>query len=56
MTVAFWFHAVLRGDPFVAKGGSPSYELAVLHLCIVPLLLALGPGRLSLDRTIFGKR
>jgi putative oxidoreductase len=56
MTVAFWFHAVLRGDPFVAKGGGAAYELAAVYLCIALLLLALGPGRLSLDRALFGQR
>jgi putative oxidoreductase len=56
MAVAFWFHAVLRGDPFVATGGGASYELAALYLCIALLLLAIGPGRLSLDRALFGRR
>ncbi len=56
MAVAFWLHAVLRGDPFVAVGGGGSYELAALYLCIALLLLAIGPGRLSLDRALFGRR
>jgi putative oxidoreductase len=56
MTVAFWFHAIVRGDPFVAKGGGGSYELAAVYLCIALLLLALGPGRLALDRALFGRR
>jgi putative oxidoreductase len=56
MSVAFWLHAVLRGDPFVAVGGGGSYELAALYLCIALLLLAVGPGRLSLDRALFGRR
>jgi putative oxidoreductase len=56
MTVAFWFHAVLRGDPFVARGGGGSYELAAVYLCIALLLLAVGSGRLSLDRALFGRR
>lgn len=56
MAVAVYFHAVLRGDPFVSSGGGGSYELALVYLCIALLLLAVGPGRLSLDRTLFGGR
>jgi putative oxidoreductase len=56
MGVAFWFHAVMRGDPFVASGGGGSYELAAIYFCIAMLLLAVGPGRASVDRTLFGRR
>jgi putative oxidoreductase len=56
MAVAVYSHAVLWGDPFVASGGGPSYEIALIYLCISLLLVALGPGRLSLDRVIFGER
>ncbi len=56
MGVAFFYHAVMRGDPFVASGGGGSYELAAVYFCIAVLLIAVGPGRLSLDRTIFGGR
>ena len=56
MVVAFVMHAIMRGDPFVAKGGGPAYELATVYFCIALLLLAMGPGRLSLDRVIFGLR
>jgi putative oxidoreductase len=56
MTVAIYFHAVMRGDPFVASGGGGSYELALLYLCIALLLLAVGPGRIAFDRTLFGGR
>ena len=55
MSVALYMHAVMNGDPFVAKGG-PSYELAALYFCIAVLLIAIGPGRLSLDRQLFGPR
>jgi putative oxidoreductase len=56
MIVAVYFHAVMRGDPFVAVGGGGSYEMAALYLCIALLLIAMGPGRLALDRVIFGDR
>ena len=56
MAVAFWFHAAMRGDPFVAAGGGGSYELAALYLCIALLLLAIGPGRFSLDKALFRAR
>ena len=55
MSVAFFFHAVMKGDPFVGKGG-PSYELAALYFCVALLLIAVGPGRLSVDRQLFGPR
>lgn len=55
MAVAFSMHAIMRGDPFVSSGG-PSYELAVLYFCIAVVLIAVGPGRFSLDRQVFGRR
>ena len=55
MVVAVAMHAIMRGDPFVSSSG-PSYELAVLYFCIAVLLIAVGPGRFSLDRRIFGRR
>jgi len=56
MCVAIYSHAVMRGDPFVAKGGAPSFELAAVYLVLSLVFLALGPGKLSLDRAIFGLR
>lgn len=55
MAVATFSHAVMRGDPFVSTGG-PSYELASVYFCIALLQIALGPGKFSLDRMIFGPR
>lgn len=56
MAVAFSFHAFQRGDPFVSMTGGPSFELAAVFFCIAFLLLAMGPGRFSLDRGVFGRR
>ena len=56
MAVAFSFHAVVRGDPFVSMTGGPSFELAAVYFCIALLLIAMGPGRVSLDRPLFGRR
>jgi putative oxidoreductase len=56
MVVAFSFHAFVRGDPFVAMAGGPAYELAAVYFCIALLLIAVGPGRFSLDRAFFGRR
>lgn len=55
MAVAFFVHAIVKGDPFVSPGGA-SFELAALYFCVAVLLIAVGPGRLSLDRTLFGAR
>lgn len=54
MAVAFWHHAVTRGDPFVSMTGGPSFELAAVFFCIAVVLIAMGPGRFSLDRLLFG--
>ncbi len=54
MVVAASFHA-MKGDPFVSTGGG-SYELAAVYVCIALVLMAVGPGRLSADRKIFGPR
>lgn len=55
MAVAASFHAS-KGDPFVSMTGGASYEPALGYLVIALVLLALGPGRLSLDRMFFGQR
>lgn len=57
MAVAAFLHAVMLGDPFVASGpGQGSYELASVYFCMALLFIATGPGRISLDRKLFGVR
>jgi putative oxidoreductase len=56
MVVAIYMHAIMKGDPFVAKGGGGSYELAAIYLSLAILIIATGPGRFSVDRAIFGSR
>jgi putative oxidoreductase len=45
------------GHPFVAsQPEGPSYESALLYLVMSVLLLTFGPGRLSVDALLFGRR
>ncbi len=56
MAVAVFMHLVIRGDPFVNPKGGGSYELAAIYLSVALLLMVAGPGRLSLDRKLFGEK
>lgn len=56
MAVAFSTHAFMRGDPFVSMTGGPASEQAAVYFCIALVLLAVGPGRFSVDRVLSGPR
>ncbi len=56
MTVAVYFHSMVRKDSFVNLTGGPSYELALVYLGIALVFLVLGPGKFSLDKKLFGER
>lgn len=55
MLTATYLHMIILKDPFVnSKGGS--YELAIVYLVLANLFYILGPGKLSLDKVIFGTK
>ena len=56
MTVALTTHIFVLGDPFVNPTGGHSFEPAAVYWGVGLLILAVGPGRFSLDRLFFGPR
>ena len=53
-TAALMVH-IPKGDPFVSQGG-PSWELAAVYFAASVMFLLVGPGQLSLDHCLFGRR
>ena len=45
-----------NGDPFVSATGGASYELALVYLVIAVMFLFVGPGKLSADWPLFGRK
>jgi putative oxidoreductase len=56
MIVALGMVHLPNGDPFVGQPGKPSFELAAAYLANAILFVLLGPGMLSLDGLLFGKK
>ncbi len=56
MAVAVYINITLFKATFVNPTGGPAYELPLVYLGIALLLFVLGPGKLSLDSQLFGKR
>ena len=56
MAVAVSFHAFVMKDPFVNMTGGSSFEPALGYLAIALVMLAVGPGKYSLDAKVFGQR
>jgi len=44
-----------QGHPFVSQGG-PSYELPLIYLVMAILLIAVGPGKWSIDALLFARK
>lgn len=55
MATAAQMAHISQGHPFVGKSGSPSWELAAIYFAIAVLLLLAGPGKLSVDKLLFGQ-
>ena len=56
MAVATYMHLVAFGDSLIATKSGSSAEPAATYLVISILLLALGAGKFSIDRKIFGEK
>ena len=56
MAVAVYTHMIVMSDPFVNPKGGGSYEPALVYFCVAVVLLAVGPGKASLDAKLFGVR
>jgi putative oxidoreductase len=58
MLVAAYMGHISKGDPFVNPPGRQggSWELASVYFAISLLLMLAGPGALSLDALLFGKK
>ncbi len=55
MLVATAMHSIVMKDPFVNMTGGSSFEPALGYFGIAILFLAMGPGKFSLDKMIFGE-
>jgi putative oxidoreductase len=55
MLVAIYTVGVKGGNPFINDAG-PSYETAAAYLAVALLMIFTGPGALSLDYALWGKK
>jgi putative oxidoreductase len=56
MVVATLVHMLVFKDPFVNPSIGSSYEPALIYVGVSLILLAVGPGKFSIDKIIFGEK
>lgn len=56
MAVAMYMHCFVFGDPFINMTGGRSFEPAAVYFLIAVVIMAIGPGRYSVDHKIFGEK
>jgi putative oxidoreductase len=56
MVVALARFHLPQGHPFVGPPGQPSFEPAAGYLAVMIVLILVGPGALSFDFLLFGKK
>jgi putative oxidoreductase len=56
MLVAIYKVGIEGANPFIHPKGGASYETAVAYLALALLMLFAGPGRLSLDYLLWGRK
>ncbi len=56
MLTAITTVSLAAGHPFVGAPGAPSYESAAGYLAVALLMIITGPGALSLDYLLFGRK
>ena len=58
MATAFYMHTFMHGDPFVPLEPKlvPTSEPAAIYFCLALVLMTLGPGRISADAKLFGRK
>jgi putative oxidoreductase len=55
LTAIFMTH-IPKGDPFVSNGPGSSYEKAAMYLAVALMMIMTGPGALSADAKLFGRK
>lgn len=55
LTAMFMVH-IPKGEPFVNNGGGGSWEKPAMYLALAVMMILSGPGTISADAKLFGRR